>query len=386
MPSATVSRWASRHELDNTPLDVTFVYGNERVIYNMKALYAGSPYIAPGYTSPIAGLTGYTGEFPKDDLFLGVNDFVLDWPGRDNAAVSEQISYWIADECGLPNSHRRFIHLHVNGVTSNSRGSVYEDVQQPGGDMIKQWSPGDDNGHFYKIERWFEFSDAISRIADPMPRLENYVTTGGAKKLARYRWNWLPRAVNGSANDFDDLFALVDAVNAAGPEPYTSQTEALANMEEIMGMFAMERVINNFDSWGHQIAKNMYAYKPVNGRWITFMFDNDWLMIPSDGFGYSVNSPLFTPCDDPTVARMFAHPPFRRAFFRNIKHAVEATAPEKINPLMDAKYAALTSSGVTRSAGQTLVAPTAVKNWISGRRSFLMSELIALDAPFAITS
>lgn len=386
MPTSTVNTWASRHELDNTPLDVTFVYGNERVIYNMKALYAGSPYIAPGYSSPIAGLTGYTGEFPKDDLFLGVNDFVLDWPGRDNAAISEQISYWIADQADLPNSHRRFIHLHVNGVTSNARGSVYEDVQQPGSDMIEEWSAGNEDGHFYKIERWFEFSDTMGLIADPMPRLENYVTTGGAKKLARYRWNWLPRAVRGSANDFDDLFAWVDAANAPGPEPYTSQMDALADMEKIMGIFAIERVINNFDSWGDQIAKNMYAYKPIDGRWITFMFDNDWLMIPSNGFGRSETSPLFTPVDDPTVARMYAHPPFRRAFFRTIRLAVAAMDPAKINPLMDAKYSALVAVGVTRSAGNTLVAPTAVKTWLANRRSYLMSQLNTVAAPFAITS
>lgn len=386
MPAATVSAWASRHELDNSPFDVTFVYGNERVIYNMKALYAGSPYIAPGYSSPTGGLCGYTGEFPKDDLFLGVNDFVLDWPGRDNAAISEQISYWIADQAGLPNSHRRFIHLHVNGVTSNSRGSVYEDVQQPGSDMIEEWSADDTDGSFYKIERWFEFSDTVGLIADPMPRLENYVTTGGAKKLARYRWNWLPRAVRGSANDFDDLFAWVDAANSPGPEPYTSRMEAVANMEEVMGIFAIERVINNFDSWGDAIAKNMYAYKPVNGRWITFMFDNDWLMIPSNGFGRSETSPLFTPVDDPTVARMYAHPPFRRAFFRTIKAAVQAMAPEKMHPLMDAKYNALVAAGVTRSAGQTLVAPSAVKTWLAGRRSYLMSQLLTVEAPFAVTS
>jgi hypothetical protein len=385
MPAATVTKWATRGPLNNKPLDVTFVYGNERVIYNMDALYAGSPYISPGYSGPNSGLCGYTGAFPKDDLFLGVNDFVLDWPGRDTAAISENISFYIADQAGLPNSHRRFIHLHVNGVTDQSRGSVFEDVQQPGGDIVKEWSPQDTDGHFYKVERWFEFSDTMSLLSDPMPRLENYVTTGGEKKLARYRWNFLPRAVNGSVNDFDDIFALVDAVNATSPEPYTSQTEALANMEEMMGIFAMERVINNFDSWGHQIGKNMYIYKPVGGRWISFMFDNDWLMIPSNGFGtYNTNSPLFTPVEDPTVARMYAHPPFRRAFFRNIKRAVDAMTPEKINPLMDAKYAALTSSGVTKSAGQALVAPTAVKTWIAGRRAYLISQLDTLAAPFAI--
>jgi hypothetical protein len=385
MSAATVSKWSSRGPLNNSPLDVTFVYNNERVIYNMEALYAGSPYIAPGYNGPTGGLCGYTGEFPKDDVFLGVNDFVLDWPGRDNAAISENISFWIADECDLPNSHRRFIHLHVNGATSNSRGSVYEDVQQPGGDIIKEWSAADTDGHFYKVERWFEFNDSVGLLSDPMPHLENYVTTGGAKKLARYRWNFLPRAVNGSVNDYDDIFALVDAVNATSPEPYTSQTEALVDIERFMGIFAMERVINNFDSWGHQIGKNMYIYKPVDGRWINFMFDNDWLMIPSQG-SYGVTAALFTPCEDPVVARMYNHPPFRRAFLRTIKRAAAAMAPEKINPLMDAKYAALTSSGVTRSAGQTLVAPTAVKTWVSGRRNFLISQIDAVAAPFAITT
>jgi hypothetical protein len=352
----------------------------------MKALYAGSPYISPGYSGPASGLCGYTGEFPKDDLFLGNNDFVLDWPGRDNAAVSENMSFWIAEQVGLPNSHRRFIHLHVNGVTDQTRGSVYEDVQQPGGDMVKEWSPKDTGGKFYKIERAFEFSDTYGLIADPEPRLQEFTTTGGIKKLARYRWNFLPRAVKGSPNDFDDLFALVDAANATAPEPYTSQMEALANMEKVMGIFAMERVINNFDSWGHQIGKNMYAYKPVNGKWFTFMFDNDWLMIPSDGFGYSPTSALFTPVDDPAVARMYAHPPFERAFFRNIEKAVAATAPEKINPVMNAKYAALTSSGVTKSAGQALVSPSAVETWIQNRRNFLISQLNGVAASFAITS
>src|SRR6185503_18103794 len=47
-------------------------------------------------------LCGYTGGFPDDDRFLGTTDFVLDWPGRDNTAIEEQLSYWIADQMGLP--------------------------------------------------------------------------------------------------------------------------------------------------------------------------------------------------------------------------------------------------------------------------------------------
>lgn len=386
MTTATRNLWSSRGPLHNGPLDVTFVYNNERVIYNLKAMYAGSPYISPGYSGPTSGLCGYTGEFPKDDLFLGVNDFVLDWPGRDPSAVGEAMTYVIADLVGLPNSHRRFIHLHVNGVNEQSRGSIYEDVQQPGGDMIKEWSPGDDDGNFFKIERWFEFNDSRGLIADPQPQLRDYRTTGGAKKLAAYRWMFLPRAVEGSVNDFDDVFAWADAANAAAPEPYTSQMEALTDMERVMGIFAMERIISNFDSWGHLIGKNMYAYKPRKGKWYTFMFDNDWIFDASSGFGYGPTSALFTPCNDPTVARMYNHPPFRRAYFRTVQKAVEALAPGIIGPIMDQKYAALVASGVTRSAGQALVDPTPVKTWLATRRQFLSEQLAPLSASVQITS
>src|SRR6185436_16625384 len=50
------------------------------------------------------------------------------------------------------------------------------------------------------------------------------------------------------------------------------------------------------------------------------------------------------------------------------------------------KYSALAANGVTRSAGQTLAAPTAVKTWISQRRNYLVQQLAAIAANFAITS
>jgi hypothetical protein len=41
---ATTQRWGTRAQLDNAPLDGTFVYNNYRVIYNMKPQYGGSPW------------------------------------------------------------------------------------------------------------------------------------------------------------------------------------------------------------------------------------------------------------------------------------------------------------------------------------------------------
>ncbi|HWH68149.1 MAG TPA: lamin tail domain-containing protein, partial [Candidatus Sulfotelmatobacter sp.] len=60
MTQATLSTWTSRNKMNNAPFDVTFVLGNQRVIYNAQALYAGSPYIAPGYCGPTCGRCGYS--------------------------------------------------------------------------------------------------------------------------------------------------------------------------------------------------------------------------------------------------------------------------------------------------------------------------------------
>lgn len=391
MTQATFNTWQNRHKLDNTRNNVTFVYNDERVIHNTSLLYAGSPYIAPGYNTPTGNLCGYTGSYPDDDRFLGTTDLVLDWPGRDATAVQEQAAYWFADRVGLANNYRRFIRLHINGVTETARGSIYEDVQQPGADVIREWVPDDSDGQLFKIERWFEFSDTGSRIADPMPTLQLFTTTDLAtgqtiKKLARYRWSWIPRVVGDSANDYTNLFAVVDAVNATSPEPYTSQTEGLVDIEQWMGIFAIEHVFNNFDSYGHTIGKNMYAYKPNQGKWQMHMFDIDWVMLASIGFGLNTNAPLFD-CNDPTITRMYNHPPFRRAYFRTLKKAVDGPlAAPNVNPWLDAKYAALQADGVTRSAGQNLASPATLKTWIQGRRDFLIQQLSSVAANFAITS
>src|SRR5256885_11369292 len=118
------------------------------------------------------------------------------------------------------------------------------------------------------------------------------------------------------------------------------------------------------------------------------MYNTDGVMLASAAQKTTAPaSPLSPPPDDPTVTKMYTHPPFRRAYYRAVKKAVEGPlVAANINPLMDAKYNALVASGVTRSAGQALAAPTAVKTWISQRRDYLAQQLASVAANFAITS
>jgi len=393
MTQATFNTWDARSPLNNTMNEVTFVLGNHRVIYNAVAVYAGSPYIAPSFNTPTGNRCSYAIDFPADEPIFGDNGLNLDWPGghgNENTAIQEQMAYWIADQMNIAFSHRYFIRLTVNGVTDMQRGGVFEAAIQPGAEFLRQWSPGDSEGDFFRIDRAFEFSDGGGLIADPEPQLRVFTTpdmaTGGVKKKTeKYRWYWLKRAFE-SANDYTNVFAMADALNTTSPEPYTSHTEALADVEQWMGIFAAEHIINNFDSWGHDIGKNMYMFFPRNSRAVLYMFDLDWLMIVAAGSYPPTSGPLFT-SDDPTITRMYNHPPFRRAYFRAVQSAVSnAFVTAKYEAVMDAKYASLVANGITLCDGQNLVAPTAVKTWFSQRRTFLVGQLNGVAANFGITN
>lgn len=388
---ANFNAWNARNKLNNTPLQCTFVLGHQRVIHTTLALYAGSPYIAPGYCGPNCGRCGYSITFPDDDPFLGSADLVLDWPGghgNETSALQEQMAYWMAGKMGLPTCHRYPIRLHLNGVTDDQRGTVFEAVNQPASEFLKAWMPDDHSGDFFKIDRGFEFSDTGSLVADPMPTLQLFTTTGGVKKQARYRWTWNKRA-GSDPNDYRNIFELVDAVNATGPEPYTRLTENLVDIEEWMGIFAVEHIVNNFDSWGHEIGKNLYAYKPQHGKWQIYLFDLDWLMLAAAGRSstYSAKQgPLFL-SNDPVVGRMYSHPPFRRAYFRAVQKAVDGPLlASNCDPVMDAKYASYVANGIRFCDGQTLTPPTTVKTWFKDRRAALQTQLDAVAANFNLTT
>ena len=395
MTQATFNEWANRSRLDNAPLPVTFVYHDERVVHGVGAIYAGSPHISPGYNTPSGNLCGYVLSFPEDEPFLNARELVLDWPGRDSTAQQEPMAYWLARELGIPFNHRRFIRLHVNGRTETQRGSIYEDAQQVNSDLIESWLPDDTGGDLFKIEQWFEYDDNGNIYQVGTPRLENYTTTGGAKKAARYRWCWLPRAVQGSPDDFRRLFTLVDVANTNDPEVYTRQTAAFIDLEEWMRVFATEHMIVNLDSWGYDIGKNMYAYKPPRGPWQLYLWDIDWVMLPSAQHGYSPTSPLMylgaSPFGDgnrdPVVGRMYGHPAIQRAYWRAIQDAVDGPLqPARVAARMDATYAALVAQGVTQSSGSALTGPDTVKDWLLQRRNFLLTQLATVATPFTVQS
>lgn len=398
---SNINYWTKRPASSNKGIDATFAYNNDRVVYNMQTLYSGSPFHWQGYNGPLGNDANYLMLFPSDDLFLGNSDFVLNEPGnagsREPTSIHEQLFYWMLNELGLPYTYRRFMNLTINGQRRNSSGLIgaFEDAQQPNSDFISEWFPNDSNGELFKIEDWFEFNDSSGNRFNQDATLDlftstNLLTGQIEKKLERYRWNFRKRATD-SANDYSNLFALVDAVNTVPAAEYTQRVEQLVDIDEWMRVIALRHMASDWDSYGYRRGKNMYAYKPQNGKWVLLNWDVAFAFGVGDGPQESV---FDTAHSDGTIDkitdRMLKHPPFLRLYLRALKEAADGPMLlSRYSPFAEAKHAALVGNGITQdvsSPEDPAALGISLNDWIEQRRQYLLGVASAGDAAFALTS
>ncbi len=401
LTQTNIDRWRTRERSSNKAMDATFVYNNERVVYNMGALYSGSPFHWPGYTGPLGSSANYVMVFPDDDRFLGQGDFVLNLPanlGSDDTQVREQTFFWMVDQLNMPFNYRRYHHLFLNGRNRGLSGGTqfaYEDAQQPNHDFVKEWLPNDPNGDLYKIEDWFEFDDnfpvtgsgtRFNQDAELIALWTTNLTTHLPElKQERYRWWFHKRASQGSTHDLTEVLRLVRAVNDPDPDKFVAETEALVDIDEWMGAIAVRHAAGDWDSYGYRRGKNMYAYKPQNGKWNLMHWDVAFSFGLGDGpqqdlfdvahFGGSPNP------EDTITKRMMNTPVFRRAYFRTLDRIVNGPfIASRVNTLIDTKFNALVQNGIGANS------PDSVKQWIADRREFIIGQLANVSAGFAITT
>ena len=368
----TVTRWSNRLQLDNSPLDATFVYGNSRVIYNAGASYSGSPFTRSGSHNPTNWASGYELAFPQDDRFLGDNGMILDVP-PDPTLQEEQVVYWMAEQLGLLYNHRRPILLFIN---ANRRGLICEDTQRPGREVLDEFYPDDAQGELYKLDDQFEFDAEVTQFHLDNYKgatLENFITSNGLKNILRYRWHWRKRSNTDS--DYSSLFALVDAANSSG-ENHALLVDSLIDIDQWMRVFTLEHMVGNWDSYGYQRGKNMYAYKPDRGKWQLLPWDMDQVLATSvlPG-GVATNGPI----TDPVLLKLLREPRFLRAGFQACQDAVEGPlAAANVEPLLDAKYAALVANGIKATE------PSALKTYIQRSRNTLLEALAPWAAVYSV--
>ena len=104
--------------------------------------------------------------------------------------------------------------------------------------------------------------------------MNSYTTTGGVKKAARYRYNFEIRRTPGSANDFTNVFSLIDAANSYNMPNYVANMESFADLDNWMRVFAANHAAGNWDSFGAVNAQNLYGYCGTLGtKYSLLMFD-----------------------------------------------------------------------------------------------------------------
>ena len=383
---SSITNWSRREVLSNERLPGTFVYGNQRVVYDAGGRYSGSAahqdQAAPDY-SPVLTPNNYTIDVPKDDLVLGTDNFnKIHGAGNnhhdDNTLLREVTAYWMAQRLGLPANYKRFAAMFINGAR---RGTLMEDTQVPNNDVLEGVFPEDSEGDLYKVSVWYEFANATSPALGftgvSEAYLNNYTTTGGAKKRARYRWNWQPRALNGTANDFANLFLLVDAANTPAGAAFEQNMNALADMENWMRTFALEHALGNWDSFGYRNQQNMFAYKPERDRWKLLIWDINIIFGGGTrGTPVATNGDLFEiDGGDQSMPKIYSTPAYRRIYWQALKEIAESSfVNANADPFLDARFDAFSASGVD------VTPPDLIKVWISQRRAYILSELAKVDA------
>ncbi|MBI1841756.1 MAG: lamin tail domain-containing protein [Verrucomicrobia bacterium] len=382
LSAKNVSQWINRPSLSNERVEGTFVYGNFRVIYFIGSKYAGSPY-HQGFNTPVTDLCHFSIELPLDDTLLGTENFnKLHSPGNgagdDGLAQREQTCYWMMRQMDLPYNYRRFVAVFVDG---NRKGDFMEDTQTPGTDVVAQRFPNDSNGNLYKLQPWFEFDD-VQVIAggaagfnnNSWCTLVNFYTgpQQNIKKLARYRYNFLTRAANGTANDYTNVWDLTDAANTLPGGDYVANMKRQANMEQWMRTFAVQHSVGNWDSFGNRNSQNMYGYKPTQGKWTIMTWDFNIVLGNSGSDGPTGDDLFQYQTADDAMLRIYQAPEFRRMYWRALKEITDRVMRDPaLNALMDAKYAEITASG----RGGSVQSPADIKTWIAARIPYIANQI-----------
>ena len=375
------TRWANLSDLSNEGNDCTFV-NDTRVIYNMQGRFAGSPYHQE-FNTPAGNLCHYKWEFNDDDRFLGATDFNKihqpgNGPGDDASLQREELANTFLRALGAPWLYKRLVAVYVNG---NRRGALMEDTQVPGGDVIKENFPNDTEGFLFKMQPWFEMAPqpsgaTLSFSNNSWCNLMPYTTTGGVKKMARYRYDFEFRRTPDSDNDFTNVFSLVDAANSYGAPHYVANMENMADMENWMRVFAANHAAGNWDSFGAQNAQNLYGYIGALGtRYSLLMFDFN-IVIGNSGSWAPGQGLLTLNSQDTNMSNIYNTPAFLRMYWRALQELVNGPLDvANSGPLLMAKYNAFIDNGLT------VENPTAnIEPWLSQAQSSIASQLAAVNA------
>lgn len=199
----------------------------------------------------------------------------------------------------------------------------------------------------------------------------------GTPAYETYRWRFHKSRARVPNDDFSPLHTIALAMTNENDALYIPRMNALVDTDEWLGWVALNHVMVETDSWGYQWPHNVFFYVPRDRRAIVVKDDLDYSFIQS------TSDDLFRVDVGTEIPRMLNSPVYQRAYWSWIKQTVNGPWQSALsNPQIDARYAVILANNHAVSSSQT----SAIKSWMTGRNSYVQSQLAALPSVFAITS
>lgn len=231
-----------------------------------------------GSFRPITGKAAFKLKFKKAEAFLGLRKMTLNNMVQDESMTHEVLAYRTFGALGVPAPRSGYAYVRLNGEDIG----LYADVETL--DKVA-------------LEKRFGTFEAPPQHVYEGESGDD-VRAGGAAAFG---------ADEGDEADRTDLEALIDAVNGSDAVPFSERVAAVADLDEMTRMWAIERYIAHWDGYaGHaepfERPNNYYLYSDPAGRFqmLPWGTDQTWdlnLEIPHRiiGFG-SEGGLMFNEC------------------------------------------------------------------------------------------
>jgi hypothetical protein len=195
-----------------------------------------------GSFRPITGKAAFKLKFKKAEPFLGLRKMTLNNMVQDDSMVHEALSYLAFGAAEVPAPRSGYAYLRLNGEDVG----LYADVETL--DKVA-------------LEKRFGSFEA--------PPQHLYEGENGHDVLPGEAEFF--EADEGEEEEWDDLEALIEAVNGSGAEAWSTRVSPYADLQEMTRMWAVEHYIAHWDGYaGHREAgfrpNNYYLFSEASGR------------------------------------------------------------------------------------------------------------------------
>jgi hypothetical protein len=195
-----------------------------------------------GSFRPITGKAAFKLKFKKAEAFLGLRKMTLNNMVQDDSMTHEALTYLAFGAVEAPASRSGYAYLRLNGEDVG----LYADVE---------------NLDKVALEKRF------GTFEDPPQHL--YEGESGDDVLPGQAGNF--EADEGDEEDRTDLEGLIAAVNESGGKPFSGRVKAVADLDEMARMWAIEHYVAHWDGYaGHREAglrpNNYYLFSDTTGR------------------------------------------------------------------------------------------------------------------------